>query len=170
MTPTDINPDQAIEFETPVGTMLIAKSDGALSGVWFVGQQHFPDDADQWPRQQSPLLERARAQIEAYLAGQRQHFDLPLAARGTNFQQQVWQQLATIPYAQHHTYGEIARAIDKPGAARAVGRAVGRNPWTLVIPCHRVIGQNRQLTGYAGGLERKRWLLALEAHALSRSG
>ncbi|WP_110665051.1 methylated-DNA--[protein]-cysteine S-methyltransferase [Salinicola halophilus] len=101
-------------------------------------------------------------QLQAYFAGELQRFELPLAPRGTDFQQRVWHALATIPWGETRSYRELAVAIDRPTASRAVGMANGRNPLAIVVPCHRVIGTNGTLTGYAGGLERKRWLLQHE--------
>jgi methylated-DNA-[protein]-cysteine S-methyltransferase len=108
------------------------------------------------------VLTRAASQLREYFAGRRQRFDLPLAAQGTPFQQAVWQALAAIPWGALRSYADIARAIDKPSAVRAVGAANGRNPLPIVVPCHRVIGSNGALTGFAGGLETKRQLLELE--------
>lgn len=110
----------------------------------------------------SPLLDAAEAQLREYFAGTRRTFDLPLAPRGTAFQQRVWAALRAIPYGETRTYGELAAAIGSPSASRAVGMANHHNPIPIVIPCHRVIGANGTLTGYAGGLEIKRKLLALE--------
>jgi len=109
-----------------------------------------------------PLLERCREQLEGYFQGQRQTFDVPLAAEGTPFQHQVWAALREIPFGETTSYGAIASALGKPTASRAVGMANGRNPLPIVVPCHRVIGANGQLTGYSGGLACKRWLLAHE--------
>ena len=152
----------ACEVDTPLGRMMMADEGSGLAGLWFPGQRHFPNDAAGWPRGRSATLEEAAQQLDAYFAGRRQAFDLPLASAGSAFQQSVWQYLQAIPFGQTRSYGEIAQALGKPAASRAVGMAVGRNPWSLVVPCHRVVGSGGQLTGYAGGLERKRWLLALE--------
>ena len=111
---------------------------------------------------QTPLLRRAAAQLEAYFAGKRQHFDLPLAPEGTGFEQQVWKLLRAIPYGQTCTYGDLARRLNNPRAARAVGGACHRNPLPIFIPCHRVVGAAGKLTGYAGGLPIKKTLLDLE--------
>ncbi len=108
-------------------------------------------------------LVTVRAQLAEYFAGARQEFAVALAPTGTPFQQQVWTALRTIPYGHTWSYGQLARGIDRPTAVRAVGLANGRNPISIIVPCHRVIGANGSLTGYGGGLERKRWLLALEA-------
>ena len=108
-----------------------------------------------------------RQQLDAYFAGELQTFDLPLHMAGTPFQKQVWQGLLTIPYGTTISYAELARRIGRPGASRAVGAANGRNPIGIIVPCHRVIGANGTLTGYGGGLDRKEWLIAHEAGALS---
>ncbi|MEE4639035.1 MAG: methylated-DNA--[protein]-cysteine S-methyltransferase [Wenzhouxiangella sp.] len=152
-----------IKIETPLGPMLVAAGPEGLAGSWFVGQRHFPAEAVSWEHGRTDLLAEAETQLQAYLAGELKAFELRLAPRGTPFQRAVWDHLRTIPYAQSSSYGQIARALGRPSAARAVGTAVGRNPWTLIVPCHRVVGSNGALTGYAGGLARKRWLLALEA-------
>jgi methylated-DNA-[protein]-cysteine S-methyltransferase len=109
------------------------------------------------------LLKRPRARLQAYFAGELRDFELPLAAAGTPFQQSVWRALCDIPYGETISYGELARRIGQPKAARAVGLANGQNPIAIVVPCHRVIGADGSLTGYGGGLERKRWLLAHES-------
>jgi len=153
-----------IEIETILGTLLIAEQGDGLEGLWFSGQRYYPAEAPGWERRTSPLLADAESQVCAYFAGNRHGFNLPLAARGSPFQQKVWQYLQSIPYAQRHSYGQIAQSLGQPGSARAVGRAVGSNPWCLVIPCHRVVGSNGALTGYAGGLDRKRRLLELETN------
>src|SRR6202012_510460 len=114
------------------------------------------------------LLAQARAQIEEYFAGTRRDFDLPLAPRGTAFQRSVWHALATIPFGVTTTYGEIAAAVGRPTASRAVGAANGQNPIAIVIPCHRVIGANGTLTGYGGGLPTKEWLVRHERAAETR--
>ncbi|MCC5865573.1 MAG: methylated-DNA--[protein]-cysteine S-methyltransferase [Wenzhouxiangella sp.] len=152
-----------IEFDTPLGAMLAADRGDGLAGCWFIGQRHFPAEAGQWHRSQTPTLAAVREQLDAYFASRLTDFDLPLAALGSAFQQSVWQQLRSIPYGQRSSYGQIASALGKPAASRAVGTAVGRNPWSIIVPCHRVLGSCGQLTGYAGGLARKRGLLALEA-------
>lgn len=150
-------------FESPLGRMILAASESGLAGVWFEGQKHLPD-MDHWPWvADHPLLTRAAAQLREYFAGKRQHFDLPLdLRRGTPFQQQVWQALLDIPAGQTISYGTLSQRIGKAAAVRAVGAAVGRNPISIVVPCHRVVGADGSLTGYAGGLERKTTLLGLE--------
>jgi len=149
---------------SPLGTMLLAAGEQGLSGVWFVGQQHAPDPAVWQQDDAHPELVAAHDQLLAYFDGQRQRFDLPLqCVTGTPFQQAVWQALQAIPFGHTTTYGDIAQRIGKPQAVRAVGAAIGRNPWSVVVPCHRVVGAKGALTGYAGGLDRKQHLLALEA-------
>jgi methylated-DNA-[protein]-cysteine S-methyltransferase len=111
------------------------------------------------------VLARAATQLAEYFAGARRVFDVPLAPRGTDFQQGVWRELARIPYGETRSYGELARVLGRPSASRAVGAANGKNPISILVPCHRVIAGSGALTGYAGGLDAKRWLLAHEARA-----
>lgn len=150
-------------YQSPLGPMLIAATDAGVAGVWFAGQRHGPDSAG-WPEQPAhPMLQRAREQLAEYFAGTRKDFDLPLDLRlGTPFQQSVWQALLGIPRGKTTSYAELGRRVGRPQAARAVGAAVGRNPVSIVVPCHRVVGTSGALTGYAGGLERKSALLRLE--------
>lgn len=140
-------------IKTPIGPLTLQADENAVTAIRFSagGAQ----DA-------SPLLDAAEAQLREYFAGARRTFDLPLAPHGTAFQQRVWAALRAIPYGETRTYGELAAAIGNPSASRAVGMANHRNPIPIIIPCHRVIGANGTLTGYAGGLEIKRRLLALE--------
>jgi methylated-DNA-[protein]-cysteine S-methyltransferase len=151
--------------------MILAASDLGLCGVWFEGQRHGPTDERMqgWTTDtEHPLLQKASAQLLAYFAGHTSHFDLPLdLSAGTAFQQSVWQALLSIPSGQSHSYGDLARLLDKPKAVRAVGAAVGRNPVSIIVPCHRILGSGGQLTGYAGGLWRKQALLKLEGHPLA---
>lgn len=142
---------------SPLGALTLTQEDKALTGLYF-GRQ--PRPGEEGP---TPLLEEAARQLEEYFAGQRRAFALPLRLRGTAFQRAVWQALAAIPYGEVRTYGEIARAIGKPRACRAVGMANHRNPISILVPCHRVVGAGGSLTGYGGGLENKRFLLELEA-------
>jgi methylated-DNA-[protein]-cysteine S-methyltransferase len=141
--------------ETPIGPLLLSAEDGRLSGVAFAASAE--------ARSSEPVFLEAEAQLLAYFAGELQRFELPLAPRGTAFQLSVWAALLEIPYGSTTTYSELAEAIGRPSACRAVGAANGRNPLAVIIPCHRVIGAAGALTGYGGGLERKRRLLALEA-------
>lgn len=134
----------------------MTEEEGALTGLYF-GRLSRPGEAGP-----TALLEEAVRQLREYFAGQRREFDLPLRLRGTAFQMQVWQALQAIPYGEVRTYGEIARAIGKPKACRAVGMANHNNPISIIVPCHRVVGAGGSLTGYGGGLENKRFLLELE--------
>jgi len=150
-------------FNSPLGTMTLAASTQGLCGVWFDGQQHQPDPRHWEVLPTHPVLQAAATQLAAYFAAQRARFTLPLdLSLGTPFQQSVWQRLQAIPYGVTQSYGEIARYLGQPAASRAVGAAVGRNPLSIIVPCHRVVGSNGALTGYAGGLERKIALLQLE--------
>lgn len=153
----------AVHHDTTLGPMLLVAEDDRLLGAWFLGQKHFPA-ATPTPGAEPPedVCLRAAAQLDAYLAGRSRHFDIALDPRGTPFQKAVWQALRAIPYGETTTYGELARLLGRPSGARAVGAAVGRNPLSILIPCHRVIGASGGLTGYAGGLDRKKALLALE--------
>lgn len=155
---------------TPLGRVHLAASETGLAGLWFEDQRHRPaqlSGPQAWPRAEGhSLLQDAMAQLHSYLAGERRQFDLPLdLSAGTAFEQSVWQALRSIAYGQTRSYGEIARELGHAQAARAIGSAVGRNPLSIVVPCHRVLGQGGQLTGYAGGLERKAALLQLEGQA-----
>ena len=150
---------------SPLGDVLLAATEQGLAGVWFVqGQLHMPDSSRWTTDEAHPTLLAAAQQLHDYFSGQRNSFDLPLQpAWGTPFQRAVWQALQRIPYGRTSTYGEIARDIGNPKAVRAVGAAIGQNPHTIVVPCHRVVGANGSLTGFAGGLDRKTFLLAHEA-------
>jgi methylated-DNA-[protein]-cysteine S-methyltransferase len=149
---------------TPLGAMTLAATDAALVGAWFDGQQHQPS-FDAWPLQPDhPLLRTAAQQLLEYFAGQRRQFDIPLdLSGGTAFQQAVWAQLRSIAPGSTVSYGYISQQIQNPAAVRAVGAAVGRNPISIIVPCHRVLGASGALTGYAGGLNRKIALLQRES-------
>lgn len=146
-------------LDSPVGPLTLTAVNGTLAGLYMERQRPSfeifgePDDA--------PFVEAAE-QLEEYFAGERTTFDLKLAMAGTPFQQQVWAELRQIPYGETTSYGELADRIGRPTAARAVGMANGRNPIGIIVPCHRVVGSTGDLTGYGGGLERKRYLLAHE--------
>jgi methylated-DNA-[protein]-cysteine S-methyltransferase len=147
--------------ETPLGTLWLSAGADGLTGVTFArpaaGAHDGADDDD------AGVLSEAAAQLDAYFAGELRRFEVPLAPRGTAFQQSVWVAVARIPYGATASYGEVAATLRRPSACRAVGAANGRNPLPIVIPCHRVVGSAGALTGYGGGLERKRALLDLEA-------
>lgn len=153
-------------YESPLGPMIVAATGRGIAGVWFEGQRHMPDH-QHWPVHDAhPLIGMAVAQLGEYFRGERTHFDLPLDLQGgTDFQRSVWHALLRIPRGGTTSYGSLSQAIGKPDAVRAVGAAVGRNPVSIVVPCHRVLGANGALTGYAGGLERKSALLRLEGAA-----
>ncbi|WP_035387372.1 methylated-DNA--[protein]-cysteine S-methyltransferase [Ferrimonas senticii] len=149
------------ELTTPLGPLLLVANQHGLVAVNFQhGSEPLPI-AEHWQRDDQALA-LARQQLTEYFAGQRQQFQLPLAANGTDFQQQVWTALTTIPYGVTASYGEVAKQIGRPKAVRALGAANGKNPLAVVVPCHRVIGANGSLTGYNGGLAIKQFLLALE--------
>lgn len=150
-------------FESPLGRMLLAATDAGLAGVWFVGQRHGPDSTGWREDPAHPVLQQATLQLAEYFAGERTRFALPLDLQGgTSFQQSVWAALLAIPPGGTTSYGQIGRQLGCPQAARAIGAAIGRNPVSIVVPCHRVLGTGGSLTGYAGGLERKTALLRLE--------
>ena len=152
---------------SPLGTMLLARTRGGLAGAWFERQKHHPDAIDAPERDDDPLLVEAARQLREYFAGARSAFDVALDLQGTQFQRAVWQALLAIAPGRTRTYGEIAHALGVPSASRAVGAAVGRNPVSIIVPCHRVVGSSGALTGYAGGLDRKRTLLELEGALLA---
>jgi len=150
-------------YDSPLGPMIVAATDTGLAGLWFEGQRHMPDTSS-WPHApKHPVLLDAMAQLRDYFAGRRTRFELPLDLQGgTAFQQSVWHALLAIPAGGTTSYGDISQQVGRPAAVRAVGAAVGRNPVSIVVPCHRVLGRDGSLTGYAGGLERKSALLELE--------
>jgi methylated-DNA-[protein]-cysteine S-methyltransferase len=145
--------------DTPIGRLRLVSDGTHLQRIEFEGQY---DTAKPVSEALDPVLSACASQLREYFAGERDRFDLPLAADGTAFQHRVWAALAAIPYGQLRSYRDIAEAIDKPTAVRAVGAANGRNPLPIVVPCHRVIGSDGSLTGFAGGLEAKTRLLQLE--------
>ena len=153
-------------FDSPLGPMTLAATSQGLAGVWFDGQRHQPDTSTWRIAAKHPVLEQTRAQLLAYFAGDLSTFDLALDLRhGTLFQQAVWRALLRIPSGSTLSYGALSAMVGKPTAVRAVGSAVGRNPLSIIVPCHRVVGANGALTGYAGGLERKAALLQREQAA-----
>lgn len=149
--------------DSPLGPLILAATDTALVGVFFHNQTHLPE-LSHWPKvEKHPILQQAQAELTEYFAGQRITFDVPLdLSSGTPFQQAVWAALLQIPCGATTSYGAISTLIGKPAAVRAVGGAVGRNPVSIIVPCHRVVGANGTLTGYAGGLPRKIALLQRE--------
>jgi methylated-DNA-[protein]-cysteine S-methyltransferase len=155
-------------MDSPLGSLLLTSDGRSLDGLYLAEQKYFPSQTEAW--QEAPQLElfrQTQAQLEEYFAHQRQHFDLPLAPQGTEFQQRVWQILRKIPFGETISYGTLAQRVGQPNAARAVGAANGRNPISIIVPCHRVIAGNGKLTGYAGGIDRKQWLLKHERFSLT---
>ena len=153
------------KLSTPIGELLLTSNGTALTGIYL--DDTTPDAVSQ---ESDEVLSEAREQLTAYFAGTRTVFDLPLAMSGTPFQLSVWEKLNDIPFGTTISYGEQARRMDQPNASRAVGSANGRNPIPIIVPCHRVIGASGDLTGYGGGLDRKRWLLKHEAAVLASLG
>lgn len=151
-------------YDSPHGRMLLVADDEGLSGVYFDGQKYFPETQKQWQRDvRHSVLKQAKRELAEYFAGERRRFEVALAPEGTPFQRSVWQAIASVGFGETISYGELARRAGCPGSARAAGAATGRNPIGIIVPCHRIVGSNGSLTGYAGGLARKRALLALEA-------
>jgi methylated-DNA-[protein]-cysteine S-methyltransferase len=148
--------------DSPIGELLLVGDGSALHGLYMRGAPR-PKAIDSRWRQASAPFAAVSAQLRAYFAGERTRFELPLLMHGTQFERRVWSELTAIPYGTTISYGELAHRIGQPTAARAVGLANGRNPIAVIVPCHRVIGANGTLTGYGGGLERKRLLLELES-------
>jgi methylated-DNA-[protein]-cysteine S-methyltransferase len=149
-------------MDAPFGALTLVAGDGTLCGVYYPGHWTRPDPATFGERSDSGF-EKVERQLAEYFAGERTSFDLPTSTRGDGFERRVWELIDRIPYGQTTTYGELARELGNPTLARAVGVAVAHNPLSVITPCHRVVGKNGELTGYAGGLERKRFLLELEA-------
>ena len=154
--------------ESPLGSLTLASDGTALTGLYLPVHKHGPEQSS-WQRSDDlPVFAAARRQLHAYFEGELKEFDLPLAPEGTAFQKRVWKQLEQIPFGKTISYGELARRIGNPNASRAVGLANGRNPISIVVPCHRVIGADGSLTGYGGGVERKDVLLRHEAEVATR--
>ena len=149
-------------IDSPLGKLTLVAEGEALCALYLDVHRHRPEDADRFGDLVTPpdgVLATAAAQLDEYFAGTRVAFDVPLALHGTPFQQQVWKGLPAIPYGETRSYGQLAAAVGSPGASRAVGLANGRNPVSIIVPCHRVIGADGSLTGYGGGLENKQLLL-----------
>lgn len=148
-------------YHSPIGKLTLQANVQGLLGVWFETQTTQPENLGVLDKNY-PILLQTMQQLEEYFRGERDHFTLPIAATGTPFQQQVWHALLSIPFGQTWSYQQLANAIDNPKAVRAVGLANSKNPISIIIPCHRVIGKNGKLSGYAGGVERKKELLKHE--------
>jgi methylated-DNA-[protein]-cysteine S-methyltransferase len=154
------------EMESPLGTITLRGTERGLTGIFMQDHRHAPEELQRrgWQRDDDRFAD-VRAQLAEYFAGKRKIFTVEIdreAMGGTDFQRRVWVGLEAIPYGVTISYGELARRIEQPAAVRAVGLANGRNPLSIIVPCHRVIGANGKLTGYGGGMERKQWLLELE--------
>jgi methylated-DNA-[protein]-cysteine S-methyltransferase len=161
-------PTAYLIIPSPVGELLLTATDEGLTRVWFEEHRHGGPRSAEWRRAEEVggaadrILRTTREQLDAYFAGELTSFDIPLAASGTSFQERVWEALRTIPFGHTTSYGELAIRMGEPKAVRAVGAANGRNPISIIVPCHRVIGARGDLTGFGGGIERKRWLLEHE--------
>jgi methylated-DNA-[protein]-cysteine S-methyltransferase len=164
----NIVPVCTCSYPSPLGEILASAEQGALTGLWFEAQRHYPQGFESWEtKPDEPVLKKLGEWLERYFEGSAEPFAGPLALRGTPFRREVWDLLLEIPYGETRSYGEMARMLGaRHGiakmAAQAVGQAVGHNPVSLVVPCHRVIGTQGSLTGYGGGLDKKLYLLKLE--------
>ena len=151
-------------YESPHGQMLLVADGDGLSGVYFDGQKYLPQIASQWRRDAGhAMLRQAQRELAEYFGGERKRFEVALAPSGTPFQRSVWKAISTVGFGQTISYGELASRAGCPGSARAAGAATGRNPIGIIVTSHRILGSDGSLTGYAGGLDRKRALLALES-------
>jgi methylated-DNA-[protein]-cysteine S-methyltransferase len=160
-------------YMSPHGEMVIRTNGIALTGLYFVGQRYFPSDQNTWQRDRcSDLIRQTQRELDEYYSGARAEFTLPMAPVGTVFQQRVWRAISEVRCGETISYATLAERSGHPGCARAAGAATGRNPISVIVPCHRIVGTNGKLTGYAGGLDRKQALLAHERFARSepRSG
>jgi len=152
------------KMNSPIGELLLVGDGTLITQLLMRNQKYYDSESQQDWQRDDGIFRVAREQLESYFAGELRTFDLPLAPTGTAFQRKVWQALRDIPFGQTESYGALARRINSPKASRAVGLANGHNPISIIIPCHRVIGANGSLTGYGGGIERKRWLLEHEGY------
>jgi len=159
-------------IDSPLGELTLTARGDFLTGIFYEGHWHLPPSEYFGERvsAEESLFTHTEAQLQEYLGGQRTTFDVPLETHGNPFQERVWERLKHIPYGETVSYGQLASELGDPNLAQAVGSAVGRNPISVIIPCHRVVGRNGQLTGYAGGLPNKRFLLELEEPAVVREG
>ena len=150
-------------YASPHGRMLLVATEEGVAGVYFNRQKYFSEPKQEWKRDgRHAPLKQAKRELQEYFAGKRKRFEVALDPDGTPFQRSVWKAISTVGFGKTITYGELAAKAGCPGSARAAGAATGRNPVGIIVPCHRIMGANGSLTGYAGGLERKRALLALE--------
>ena len=155
-------------YASPLGRIVLTGEEDALTGLWFAGQRGAPEDAGD--ARESAVLAQTKSWLDVYFSGREPELMPPLRLSGSPFCREVWALLRTIPYGETVSYGRLAAALGRPGAAQAVGGAVGRNPVSILVPCHRVVGADGSLTGYAGGLERKARLLELERAAVRVRG
>ena len=154
-------------YDSPQGRMLLVATEKGVSGVYFARQKYFPERKKEWRRDPAHApLKQVKRELREYFAGRRRQFNVALAPEGTPFQRSVWKAIAKVAFGRTISYGELARRAGEPGSARAAGAATGRNPISVIVPCHRIMGADGSLTGYAGGLGRKRALLALEGAPL----
>ena len=151
-------------IDTPLGPVLVQGCEGFVTGLFLPGHKGRPGPGASWQQSDAPFA-GVRAQLAEYFAGARQQFDVPLRLGGTPFQQRVWRELLRVPFGGTITYAALAKRVGKPAGARAVGQANGRNPVSIIVPCHRVVGAGGKLTGYAGGTDKKQWLLTWERRA-----
>ena len=153
-------------YQSPRGRMVLVANDKALTGVYFLGQKYQLHIEEEWKRDERHApLRQAKRELAEYFGGTRTCFTVKVAPRGTPFQRAVWKAIAGVGFGRTIAYAELARRAGRPGSARAAGAATGRNPIGIIVPCHRIVGSNGSLTGYAGGLAKKRALLALEGKA-----
>ena len=160
-------PHEYCLVKSPIGELMLVTDGSALMGLYFFGCDHIPAASQHWKRNaEHPILRLAGQQLTEYFAGKREKFSVPLRWTGTDFQASVWREIARIPYGETVSYSDLASRAGKPEAIRAAGTSTGRNPISIIVPCHRVVGKNGSLHGFAGGLERKRHLLGLETSEL----
>lgn len=150
------------EYKSPVGILYLVSDETSLLGLWIEGQKFFLNKVDKQIDKETKILKETKLWLDNYFQGKKPEINIPLNPQGTTFQKQVWDILCTIPYGQTITYKDIANTFSKSMSAQAIGQAVGHNPISIIIPCHRVIGTNKNLTGYAGGIDKKEWLLKHE--------
>jgi methylated-DNA-[protein]-cysteine S-methyltransferase len=170
-TTTNLEPMTLVHrvVPSPIGALTLFASDRALVGLYF--EQHRPAPRSASSRTgASAILDRAEAELDRYFTTREHRFDVALSLDGTELERAVWSSLTRIPTGETRAYGEIALRLDRPSAARAIGAAIARNPISIIVPCHRVIAKSGLLTGYAGGIERKAWLLAHERAAIATAG
>ncbi|HEV2694201.1 MAG TPA: methylated-DNA--[protein]-cysteine S-methyltransferase [Verrucomicrobiae bacterium] len=156
-------PNEYSTISSPIGELLLVTDGSALTGIYFIGRKHVPATSKSWTHNpKHPVLQQAAAQLKKYFLGKQNKFTIPLRAAGTEFQEKIWQEIAKIPFGETITYTELAKRAGVSHAIRAAGTSTGRNPISIIIPCHRIVGKNGSLTGFAGGLDKKRHLLELE--------